>query len=88
MNYLVYSILDTKAEQYHNPFYAPTRGVAIRQFSEAVNDEKTELYKYPKDFILYEIGTFDGDHGVITPHDNASHIGSALDFKTQTPQKE
>lgn len=55
----VYSIYDEKAESYNAPFPLATDGLARRSFEEACKDVRTDLYKYPGDFTLYCIGTWD-----------------------------
>lgn len=55
----VYSIYDEKAESYNTPFPLATDGLARRSFEEACKDVRTDLFKYPGDFTLYCIGTWD-----------------------------
>lgn len=75
----IYSVKDTKAEAFLPPWYAPTNASAIRSFSTAVNDSTHDFAKYPSDFVLYQLGSFDDNTGVITamePH----VLGVAIDF--------
>jgi hypothetical protein len=44
-----------------------TEGEAIRSFGEGCRDEKTELAKFPEDFILLKLGELDEKTGEITP---------------------
>lgn len=46
------------------PFFAPTRGVAVRQFQAAVNDPNHELHKFAEDYTLFELGVFFETHQV------------------------
>lgn len=68
MQYKVFSIRDRAADVYGQPFYAPTRGAAIRMFTDEVNrkDDNNNLYKHPEDFDLYELGVFDDNTGQFT----------------------
>lgn len=59
----VYAIYDEKAEQYNAPFPLATDGLAKRSFEDACRDVRTDLYKYPGDFTLYCIATWDDDKG-------------------------
>lgn len=59
----MYSIKDNKAEMYHVPFYANTHAEAERNVTTVVNDEKTSIGQYPKDFDLYFLGEFNDNLG-------------------------
>lgn len=54
----IFSIHDSKAEAYLSPFYCRTKGEAIRMFETTCKDESTQFNKYPSDFTLVEIGTY------------------------------
>lgn len=82
MHVLVYSVFDIKAKQFQRPFYSLTRGTAIRDFQDAVNDPQTSLNKYPDDFTLFEIGTFDDTNGELIPHETKQAVGNALEYLT------
>lgn len=62
----IYAIYDDKAESYNSPFPLATDGLAVRSFTEATNDQRTDLYKYPGDFKLYLIATWDNTTGAYT----------------------
>jgi len=55
----LYSVYDEKALCYGIPTSFPTDGIALRSFSEVAQDPDTQIHKYPSDFKLYFIGTFD-----------------------------
>lgn len=59
----MYAIYDEKAELYNTPFPLATDGLAKRSFEDACRDTRTDLYKYPGDFTLYCIATWDDDIG-------------------------
>ena len=66
----IYAIYDEKAEAYNTPFPLATDGLAQRSFEVACMDPTTDLYKYPGDFKLYCIATWDDSKGTfenITP---------------------
>lgn len=63
----VYSIFDVKAASFGVPFYAPRRELAIRNVTAVVRDSSPAsgmLSKFPEDFVLYFLGSFDDDKGV------------------------
>lgn len=63
----LYTILDTKAEWWGLPFYSKNDAVAMRTVFNAMRSAESEYGAHPEDFILYRIGAFDQDRGIITP---------------------
>lgn len=59
MKLSAYSLRDTKAEVFAAPFFVPNDAIAIRLLSQLVTDTRNDLGKYPQDFMLYRIGTYD-----------------------------
>ncbi len=59
----IYAIYDDKAEAYNSPFPLASDGLAVRAFQEGCKDPRTDLYKYPGDFSLYCIATWDDNKG-------------------------
>lgn len=59
----VYSVYDTKVCAFTSPFFASTDGEATRYVRGAVEDPNTMLYKYPEDYTLFCIGSFDEESG-------------------------
>lgn len=58
----LYSIYDSKAEQFSPPQVYLNDMIALRAFEGIVNDDKMFIKKYPEDFSLYYIGNIgDGD---------------------------
>jgi hypothetical protein len=81
----LYTVYDSKAAWYRQPFYARTRGEAIRAFEEAANDKQTQVGLHPEDFVLYEVGAFDDLTGQIDGSDHTS-LGKAVDYiKRESP---
>lgn len=61
----VYSIYDLKACVYGTPYFILNDQVAIRMFSDLVNDERSNVYRHPEDYVLYVVGSFDDSSGEI-----------------------
>lgn len=59
MKTCIYSVFDSKAAVYGTPFFMPNDGMAIRAFSDLVNDSKSTLWNHPEDFSLFRVGSFD-----------------------------
>lgn len=64
----LFSIRDIKAGYYQKPFVARTVGEVVRSLTDAVNDKSNpnDYSKYPEDYVLEQIGTFDDDSGVLS----------------------
>lgn len=82
MKLTICSVRDSKADAFLQPFFAQSRGVAIRSFSAAAKPAATaeashDFAKYPDDFSLFELGTFDQVTGVIDIHDQPVNLGLA-----------
>lgn len=77
----VYAIRDDKSEAYMQPWFAPTNGAAIRNFSDAVNQNDSPFAKHPEDYVLFHIGQYDDSRGVIIPLDAPKSLGVAVEFK-------
>jgi hypothetical protein len=55
----VFSVYDSKVEVYFPPFMLKNKGEALRGMMELVTDGKSNISKYPEDFTLFELGSFD-----------------------------
>lgn len=76
----IYSVYDSKAEAYMAPWYARTKGEAIRSFEQAVINPETQLNKHPADYTLFELGEFDEYTGTLTANIAKTALVNALDF--------
>lgn len=59
----VFCIYDDKAKAYLAPFFLPEMGMAVRAFSDCVNDPKHNFGLHPEDYTLFCAGTFDDRSG-------------------------
>lgn len=62
-----FSVLDKAVGAFLTPFFARATGEALRQFTEACNDEKHQFARHADDYILYRVGQFDDNSGFYTP---------------------
>lgn len=62
----MFTIYDSKAEAYHQPFYSRTEAEAVRSCSQAVQEEGHQFNLHAEDFVLFEIGNFDEQTGELT----------------------
>lgn len=66
-NLNVYTIYDCSVENYNVPFFAKTDAEAQRIVASSCQSGSL-LLNYPEDFVLYRIGDFDTETGIIV-HD-------------------
>jgi len=61
MNQNIFTIFDSKAKAYLTPFFLHADGMAIRVFTDCVNDKNHQFGKHPEDYILFNIGSWSDD---------------------------
>lgn len=79
MNRYFFSVFDSAAKMFMDPFMAPTVEFAIRGFREAVNRKDHQFNKFPGDYTLFIVGEFDPERAQLIPQEPAS-LGVALTF--------
>jgi len=57
----IFAVYDVKAGSYATPFFAPNISHAQRSFAFAANDSNTDVNRYPSDFSLWHLGTFNAE---------------------------
>lgn len=78
----LFAVFDVKMRLFMAPFVGRNVDSALRQFSDMCNNPNGLMVRHPEDYVLYEIGTFDVEKGVVSaivPH----AVGKALDFVKQ-----
>lgn len=55
----IFSVYDSKAKTYNTPFLELNIGTAVRAFETAIKEGNTMFSKYPTDYTLFELGSFD-----------------------------
>jgi len=86
MKMMMFSILDGKSGMYNQPFPAVSRGVALRMFTDLVNDQKTAIARHPEDYTICEIGSFEDSTGLLEPLTNPVPLGNAASYIVRTPE--
>lgn len=59
----VFVVRDVKVGAFATPFYLENISVAMRAFAHAANNKETDCGRYPDDFSLYHLGTYDDETG-------------------------
>ncbi len=67
MNQELFTVFDSAAGRYMDPAVAPTVEFMLRGFREACATEGHQFAKYPEDYVLYHIGSFDAEKGILIP---------------------
>ncbi len=80
MIHKIFVIYDAAAAAYFPPFFIHEEGIAIRTFTDCVNDKEHPFGKHPKDYTLMEIGVFDDANGKITTLQTQKPLGNGLSF--------
>lgn len=74
----LFAVYDTKASFYLQPFPETSTVSALRGFDQAVNADKGSTFsRFPDDFALHELATFDQQTGEILVHDKPQNLGTA-----------
>ncbi len=79
MKMIAFAIYDAAAEAYLPPMFLDTKGMAIRSFQDAVNDENSAFSRHAADYTLFHVGFFDMSSGLleaVTP----DQMGNALQY--------
>ena len=76
----VFAVYDSKAEFFADPMFFRTIGEALRSWETAAADQSMDLHKYPGDFSLFHIGTYDINTSVLELLPNGKvNYGTALE---------
>ncbi len=71
----IFSVKDVKVAAYMPPFFMESDVSAQRALYELAIDPKTQISKYPSDFELWSLGTYDDASGELVS--NVRYISSA-----------
>lgn len=65
MDLVLCSVFDASADAYARPMFVPSRGLAVRSFTDEVNRAAPDniMHQHPEDFSLFCLGTFDDGTG-------------------------
>jgi len=86
MKLVVFSIYDSKSHIYEKPFYMNHRMEALRAFESTVNDPNTSINKWPEDFTLFELGTYENITGTFELLPTPLSLGVAIQYLKAQPK--
>ncbi len=81
----IFAILDMALGEYLEPFSAPTIAFAIRSFGDVCGKEGHQMQRFPEDYSLYHIGTF--ENGELTGFEPRK-VAMASSYANLGPQLE
>lgn len=80
MRLLIFSIHDGAANAYINPFFVPNIGLAKRTFQSCANDHDHMFGKFPQDFTLFELGSWEADTCKFDIFNSPVSHGKAIEY--------
>jgi len=80
MQIKIYAIRDNRTESFNIPTFAKSDSEMVRMIQISIMDGESMLAKFPKDYDLYFMGTYDNETGTMetTP---PQHIMSLLQIR-------
>lgn len=75
-----FTVYDSKAEAYLQPFFTTTPALAMRSFQQAANTEGHDFNQYAADYTLFHIGAYDDATAQLQPLAHFGNLGTALSF--------
>lgn len=73
----LYSVYDSKAKTFCNPFVSQNDQTALRDFAYAANDVSTPIGQHPTDYSLFRLASFDDESGFVLTDSSASNLAIA-----------
>ena len=86
MKLQMFAIYDSAAHAYMQPIFSHNEELAVRSWSDAVNQPDTMFFKFPDDYTLHHLGEWDDGTGEFHPLAVPKRIVSALELKAQPVQ--
>lgn len=80
----IFTIYDSKAAAYLQPFFCVNNAVAIRSFTQAANNPEHDFNRFAADYTLFAIGEFEPTSGNIAVYESKLNLGMASEFIAAT----
>ncbi|AXL15041.1 nonstructural protein [Microviridae sp.] len=78
MKHKMLSVFDAKASAYISPFFLPQEAMAVRTFTDCVNDPNHAFGKNPADYTLFCLGEFDDFSGNLQINETPYNLGNGV----------
>lgn len=80
MKLLIFSVYDSKAEQFLPPIFEVTRGTALRRFEASAQQADHEFHRHAGDYSLFELGAWYPQTGAIDMLEAPINLGLAIQY--------
>lgn len=80
MKLRMFTLFDTMAECHSKPHFFKTTGEALRAITDAANSGDDPIAKHSKDYVVYELGVYDDNSGMLMPYENPKKIMNVGDL--------
>lgn len=80
MKLKIYAIHDDKMQAFSRPLFFQNHGTAIRSFSDAIQDPKSDYARHPSDYRLYCLGEYDDNTGIIVSLSQPEYVVHAIEL--------
>lgn len=77
----LFTVYDIKKECYLPPFCMRTTAEAVRGFVTTLNDDKTDYFRYPQDFTLFHLGSYDDRTAKFDIYAVKISLGNGIELK-------
>jgi len=76
----IFTIFDSKANAYLQPFFSVNSDTARREFHKAINQDG-QFNAYAEDYSLFLLGSFDQDEGFLDIEDSPQHVVNGITLR-------
>lgn len=74
----MYAVYDAKAAVFQKPFFFANDDVAMRAFAGIMANPDDPMARFPEDFVLHEVGSWDDDLGAVIGVETPRSIANGL----------
>lgn len=76
----IFCVHDNVADAYLVPFFLHNKGLAVRSFSDCINDDQHQWSKNPQDYTLFHIGQYNDSTSELEYITPIKSLGNGLDL--------
>lgn len=80
MGHKIFAVYDSKAGAYLPPWTSNNAATASRRFEASLENRESDFARFPADYTLFQIGSWDEEFGVITMDGAPTNLGTALSY--------
>lgn len=74
MELVVCAVFDEKVKAFHPPMFVRESSVCVRWAMSELANPSTDFAKFPEDFTLYELGSWNDKSGEFTGHQSPEPV--------------